>query len=110
MVTTPINYEEAPNVVSEEGCRKLVASGWQLQVVCVGSAEKKHANYFGLWGLRVISPDGHYERTLVTARKDMQMRTFKTLNGLVAFLQDLGIKVPSIPLEQGMRALQPVST
>ena len=25
-------------------------------------------------------------------------------------LQDLGIKVPSIPLEQGMRALQPIST
>lgn len=109
-MTTPINYEEAPNVVSEEGCRKLVAAGWQLQVVCVGSAEKKHANYFGLWALRIISPDGHYERTLVTARKDMQMRTFKTLNGLVAFLQDLGIKVPSIPLEQGMRALQPIST
>lgn len=107
-VTTPINYEEAPNVVSEEGCRKLVASGWQLQVFCAGSAEKKHQNYFGTWGIRIISPDGTYERTLVTARKDMQMRMFKTVNGLIAFLYDLNVKVPSIPLEQGMRALQPV--
>ena len=105
-----IDYQEAPNVVSEEVCRKLVASGWQLQVICVSSAEKKHANYFGLWGIRVISPDGQFERTLVTARRDMQMRTFKTLNGLVGFLHDLGFKVPRVPLEQGLQALQPNST
>ena len=49
-------------------------------------------------------------RTLVTARRDMQMRTFKTLNGLVGFLYDLGVKVPSVPMEQGMRATQPIST
>ena len=109
MVTDKINYEEAPNVVSEEGCKKLLAADWQLLVICVGSAERRHANYFGLWGIRVISPDGHYERMLVTARKDMQMRTFKTINGLVGFLQDLGVKAPSIPLEQGMRSTQAIN-
>lgn len=107
MVNT-INYEEAPNVVSEEGCRQLVDTGWQMEVICIQSAEKRQAMYYGRWAIRVVSPDGRYERTLVTARKNMEKRLFKTINGLVSFLEDFRVKAPHIPLVEGMRTRQQI--
>lgn len=102
----PFNYEEAPNVVSEEGCKQLLAEGWRMETICLASAEKRHANYYGQWGIRFSSPDGRFERQLVTSRRVMEMRTFKTINGLVSFLQDAGVEAPHIPMQKGMRCPQ----
>lgn len=104
----PFNYEEAPNVVSEEGSKHLLAEGWQMDVVCLVAAEKRHASYYGQWGIRFSSPDERFERYLVTARKLMEMRTFKTINGLVSFVQDFGVNAPQIPLQKGMRCRQQI--
>lgn len=105
----PFNYEEAPNVVSEEGCKQLLAEGWQMDVVCLASADKRHANYYGQWGIRFASPDERYERYLVTARKLMEMRTFKTINGLVSFIHDFGVDAPHVPMQKGMRCRQEIN-
>lgn len=105
-MTLGTHYEEAPNVVSEEGCRKFLSEGWRMEVVCLHSVEKRHANHFGQWGIRVISPDSGDERTLVTSRKIMEMRVFKTINGLISFLTDIGIEAPKIPMREGTRAIQ----
>lgn len=103
------NFKEAPNVVSEDGCRVLINQGWAIEVICLESAAKRHSNYFGKWGVRVVSPDGSVERMLVTARKVMELRVFKTITGLISFLDDFDVSGPRIPLYEGMRLIQEVS-
>ena len=96
----------APNVVSEDGLKEELSRGWQVEVVCKRAGEKRHANWYGAWGVRIISPDGKSERTLVTYRKDMDLRLFRTVNGLISFLSECGITRPCVPMLEGQRALQ----
>lgn len=95
--------EEAPNVVSEEGLRGLLAKGYVAEVVCKEGGEKRHNSWYGTWIVRAVSADGRDEKLLVTSRSFLKVREFKTIVGLVSFLHDLGCKVVSIPLEQGGR-------
>ena len=104
-VSTPIT-NSAPNVVSEDGLKEELSRGWQIEVICKKAGEKRQANWHGAWGIRIISPDGKNERTLVTYRKDMEQRLFRTINGLVSFLVECGINRPTVPLSEGQRALQ----
>lgn len=93
-------------MVTEDRFRQLVEDGWQIEVVCLVSAEKRHANYFGQWVLRAQSPDGSDVRRLVTARNLTEMRSFKTINGLVSFLEEAGVFNPHVPLRAGTRLTQ----
>lgn len=96
--------EEAPNVVTEEGVRQLLAQGYSAEVVCRTAAEKRLNAWYGSWYVRAIGPDGGNEKTVVTSRSYIKAREFKTVAGLVSFLYDLGIRTVQIPLEQGGRA------
>ena len=41
--------EEAPNVVTEDGLRGLLADGYLIEVVCKEGAEKRHNSWYGAW-------------------------------------------------------------
>ena len=93
--------EEAPNVVTEDGLRGLLAEGYLIEVVCKEGAEKRHNSWYGSWVIRALLPDGSSPKALVTSRSLFKPREFKTIVGLVSFLADMGCKTACIPLEQG---------
>ena len=102
--------KEAPNVVTETLFRSLIHSGYQAEVVCKTSAHKKAAVWYGVWIIRVVNQDRTYEKLLVPARKrakqedEISLRTFKTANGLISFLQGIGFTHVNIPLQEGGRS------
>lgn len=95
--------EEAPNVVTEDGMRGLLAEGYLIEVVCKEGAEKRHNSWYGSWVIRAVSADGRDDKMLVTSRSVLKLRDFKTIVGLVSFLADMGCTTASIPLEEGGR-------
>ena len=95
--------EEAPNVVTEDGMRSLLADGYLIEVVCKEAAEKRHNSWYGTWVIRGVAADGRDDKMLVTSRSYLKVREFKTIVGLVSFLADMGCKSVSIPLEEGGR-------
>lgn len=99
-----INVER--ECVTLDRCRALVGTGWMLEVLCVVTAVKRHANYFGEWSVTVVSPDCATQLDLVTARNAVETRSFRTINGLVSFLEGFGVFAPQIPLRAGMRQPQ----
>ena len=95
--------EEAPNVVTEDGLRGLLAEGYLIEVVCKEGAEKRHNSWYGAWVIRAVAPDGSSDKMLVTSRSVLKLRDFKTIVGLVSFLADMGCTTASIPLVEGAR-------
>ena len=95
--------EEAPNVVTEDGMRGLLADGYLIEVVCKEASEKRHNTWYGAWVVRAVAEDGRSDKMLVTSRSYLKVREFKTIVGLVSFLADMGCKSVSIPLEEGGR-------
>ena len=72
--------EEAPNVVTEDGLRSLLADGYLLEVVCKEGAEKRHNSWYGAWVIRAVAPDGRDDKMLVTSRSVLKLRDFKTIS------------------------------
>ncbi len=98
--------QDAPNVVSEDGLRALLREGHSADVVCRTTPQRRAAaQWAGVWTIDCTSPDGSERRLLVTARKNMVQREFKTINGLTSFLTGLGIDVISIPMAEGKTAI-----
>jgi stalled ribosome rescue protein Dom34 len=95
--------EEAPNVVTVDGLRGLLAEGYLLEVVCKEAGEKRHNSWYGTWVVRAVAEDGRADKMLVTSRSYLKVREFKTIVGLVSFLAEMGCKSVSIPLEEGGR-------
>lgn len=93
--------QDAPNVVSEDGLRVLLAEGHSADVVCRCTPKRTSAQWSGVWTVHCISPDGETRRLLVTARNNMAAREFKTINGLVSFLVGLDLNTASIPMVEG---------
>ncbi|WP_345741867.1 hypothetical protein [Epibacterium ulvae] len=96
--------QDAPNVVSEEGLRTLLAEGHSADVVCRETPTRTTAQWSGVWTVHCVSPDGETRRLLVTARNNMVEREFKTINGLVSFLAGVGLTTASIPMLEGKTA------
>ena len=96
--------EEAPNVVTEDGLRGLLAEGYLIEVVCKEGAEKRHNSWYGAWVIRAVAPDGGDDKMLVTSRSVLKLRDFKTIVGLASFLSDMGCTTASTPLLEGSRA------
>lgn len=99
----------APNVVTEGRLRSLMAEGFYAEVICTTSATRKAAVWYGKWVIRGVSHDGSSERLLVLSRAsadkdEVQIREFKTANGLISFLSDLGCSHANIPLKEGGRS------
>jgi hypothetical protein len=95
--------EEAPNVVTEDGLRSLLAQGYLIAVVCKEAGEKRHNSWYGTWVVRAVAEDGRADKMLVTSRSYLKVRDFKTIVGLVSFLADMGCTTASIPLVEGAR-------
>ena len=95
--------EEAPNVVTEDGLRSLLAEGYLIEVVCKEAAEKRHNSWYGTWVIRAVAPNDGSDKMLVTSRSVLKLRDFRTIVGLISFLADMGCKTASIPLEEGGR-------
>ena len=105
--------KEVPNVVTEAGFKDLIESGCHVEVVCKGDAYRKNSVWHGLWVLRAVNDEG-VEKQLVTARArgsgdHIQIRTFKTVTGLVSFLIDLGFSVIAFPVYEGQRSTYTLS-
>lgn len=93
--------QDAPNVVSEDGLRALLAEGHSADVVCRVTPTRTSAQWSGVWTVHCVSPDGKTRRLLVTSRNNMVAREFKTINGLVSFLAGVGLTMASIPMLEG---------
>lgn len=93
--------QDAPNVVSEDGLRALLAEGHSADVVCRITPTRTSAQWSGVWTVHCVSPDGEMRRLLVTSRNNMVAREFKTINGLVSFLAGIGLTMASIPMLEG---------
>ena len=93
--------QDAPNVVSEDGLRALLAEGHSADVLCRVTPTRTSAQWSGVWTVHCLSPDGEKRRLLVTSRNNMVAREFKTINGLVSFLAGLGVSIVSIPMFEG---------
>jgi hypothetical protein len=96
--------QDAPNVVSEDGLRTLLAEDHSVDVVCRATPTRTTAQWSGIWTVHCVSPDGKTRRLLVTARNNMVAREFKTINGLVSFLAGVGLTTASIPMQEGKGA------
>lgn len=104
-----------PNVVTEGRLRSLMTEGFTAEVICVSPATRKAAVWYGKWVIRGVSQDGSSERLLVLSRAsadkdEVQIREFKTANGLISFLSDLGCSHANIPLEEGGRSSHTLQT
>ncbi|WBU62221.1 hypothetical protein [Paracoccus albus] len=99
---------EVPNVLSEYDIPKRLSEGWRIVVVTLEDAEKRQSYWYGQWGIKAVSSDGRYEQTLVTHRKGMEARVFKSINGLVSFLDQYGVTMHVIPTKQSQVAWQTV--
>ena len=93
--------QDAPNVVSEDGLRALLAEGHSVDVVCRTTPTRTSAQWSGVWTVHCVSADGETRRLLVTSRNNMVAREFKTINGLSSFLAGLGVSIVSIPMLEG---------
>lgn len=99
--------KEAPNVVTEAGFRDLIASGYHVEILCMGDAYRKNSVWCGHWVLSAVNDQG-CQRHLVTARArtsgdSIKIRTFKTITGLVSLLVDMGFAFVSFPVYEGQR-------
>ena len=98
--------KEAPNVVTEQKLRDDLRCGYSVDVLAEEDASKRHNVWYGLWVVRSVSPDGQQDKPLVVSGNSLRTRTFKTLNGLVSFLADIGCKSVTIGLYKGERVRQ----
>lgn len=98
-------------MVTETFLRTLVQRGYQAEVVCRAKATKKAAVWYGVWIIRVVNQDRTYEKLLVSARnkasahEEIAPRVFKTANGLISFMSDMGFERVDIPLVEGGRSI-----
>ncbi len=104
--------KEAPNVVTEPGFRHLLANGYQAEVVCKAEAHRKASVWYGEWIVRVINDQQTIEKVLVTSPRrvgtidEVKVRTFKTINGLVSFMHEMGLSHLDVPFQRGGRSRQ----
>ncbi|MEQ8729990.1 hypothetical protein [Roseitalea porphyridii] len=92
-----------PNVVTEDGLRDLLTSGYLIEVICNQTAEKRHNSWYGSLVVHAVTEDGQDAKMLVTSRSVFKLREFKTIVGLVSSLADMGCLSANIPLIAGRR-------
>ncbi len=90
-------------MVTEDGLRDLLTSGYLIEVICNQTAEKRHNSWYGSLVVHAVTEDGQDAKMLVTSRSVFKLREFKTIVGLVSFLADMGCLSANIPLIAGRR-------
>lgn len=105
--------EEAPNVVTEPRFRELLSQGFVAEIICQADCNKRNGHWYGEWILRAIDGDGTKARLLVKvpryANLDVEARVFKTVNGLLSFMLELGFATANIPVREGHRTINTVA-
>ena len=99
-------------MVTEDGLRDLLTSGYLIEVICNQTAEKRHNSWYGSLVVHAVTEDGQDAKMLVTSRSVFKLREFKTIVGLVSFLADMGCLSANIPLirdDESVTKLQRVS-
>jgi len=78
-----------------------------ISAVCLSTPRKEKSVWFGEWALRTDPP----EKWLISpvAKEDQKIRLFKTANGLISFLSELGFSDATIPMEEGRKAMHCLS-
>lgn len=98
----------APNVVTEKQLKYLLQEeGYTAEIVCQEQPQLKYGQWKGSWFVRAVDPDGKTEKLLVPLRTDpkqgIQVREFKTANGIVSFLLALGFDDIYFPMVEGRK-------
>ena len=80
----------------------LLEEGRGIEVVALADPYFKAAVWYGEWAIRVPGRPGEGALHLATARgrPPRSPRVFKTINGLVSVLQELGIETAGIPMRK----------
>ena len=95
--------DELPNVVTEQQIEILLAEGYILWVACLETAYRKQ-QWVGEWGFFLLSADGQRKKIIVTTRVSStggpDLRTQKTIGGVVSFLQKFGYTAATIPFRK----------
>lgn len=110
--------KEAPNVVTEPGFRRLLARGYQAEVVCRAEAYRKSSVWYGEWIVRVVNDQQTFEKVLVTTPRrtgdvdEVKVRVFRTINGLASFMHEMGFARLDVPFQLGGRSVHrfPIKT
>lgn len=90
--------------VSEAGFKDMIERGGKILVVCTESASPVRGNFQGGWKFYAQNPDtGKWAAlNLFRARRGVfPPRILKTVNGVCAFLKDLGYPTGVIPYGVG---------
>jgi hypothetical protein len=101
---------EAPDVVTEARFRSLLAEGFDAEVFCKADAYCKASVWYGEWIMWATRSDDPRKKVLVTVPRsaevpgEIKFRVFKTINGLVSFLERMGFEDLHIPLKEGGQA------
>lgn len=97
-------------LVTEEGARGLVVAGFHVQIECLETATQfRNSGWKGRWVVHLVNTDSGEERTVIplrlarSASGSIRFREFRTINGVVGFVANLGIRVISVPLDAGAR-------
>jgi len=95
--------DELPNVVTEPQIEFLLDEGYVLWVACLETAYRKQ-QWVGEWGFYMLSADGERRRIVVTTRASgtggTDLRTQKTVAGVISFLQKFGYTAATIPFRK----------
>jgi len=106
--------KETPNVVTEPKFRQLVASGYSAEVVCKAEAYRKASVWYGEWIIRVVNSEGTFDKILVTTPRrvddinEINVRVFKTVNGLTSFMHEAGFRHVDVPLFDDERTVHSI--
>lgn len=89
-------------VVTQDELIEGIEAGKQLKILCVEAPVAKTGSWAGRWVIYLLnsSPNELPEQLLVKTR-GVKSRDFRTSYGLLSFAKELGVTVPSVPMEQG---------
>lgn len=99
--------DEAPNVVTEVEFRELIREGYAAEIVCEEDCDRRNNTWHGLWTMHALHPFSSVAKPLVkyprAMRDPLEQKLFRTVNGLVSFMEGCGFRSVHIPLKKGER-------
>lgn len=101
---------ESPNVITKAYFVELVNAGYRAEIICQSDAYSKASVWCGEWVIRVVSPDGTFEKFLASTghqdveQEEIEFRVFKRANGVMSFMHAAGFTYTTIPFKEGGRS------
>lgn len=100
------NTSTIEDAINKAELLSLCEQGHTPEVVAHKDASRTSSVWYGNWTLQIAGADGQPVKKLVSARSSggPQLRRFKTANGLISFLSELGLEEVSVPLKANTTA------